>query len=175
MRLNDSAVPLPAAYTRHLSYNQHVQGELHDPIVYVPEAKTNYIQIATKVNSVKGHDDDDDDDDDEETPESPAQKQKSLLMFLTSSRLYIRVLAILIMILSFSLILTAVIMFGKAQNKPGHPLDQVPKPAAITDHPCIVFTGVAAMNFCISVTVLSLSFISSKVHLPSSDLIPRIL
>lgn len=54
-------------------------------------------------------------------------------------------------------------MFGKAQNKPGHPLDNVPKPATITDHPCIVFTGVAAMNLALSIAVLSLSCISSKV------------
>jgi hypothetical protein len=41
------------------------------------------------------------------------------------------------MIVLFSLILTAVIIFGKAQNNPSEPLDQTPKPAAITDHHCI--------------------------------------
>lgn len=91
--------------------------------------------------------------------------QKSVLIFLRDSRIYIRVLAILIMLVSFSLVLTAVIMFGKAQNQLGHPLDNVPKPAAITDHPCIVFTGVAAMNLVLSVAVLSLSCVSSKACL----------
>jgi hypothetical protein len=69
------------------------------------------------------------------------------------------------MLVSLSLILTAVVMFGKAQNKPGHPLDAIPKPATITDHPCIVFSAVAALNLLLSLTVFSLSCISSKVSL----------
>jgi len=90
--------------------------------------------------------------------------QKSVLIFIQDYQIYIRVLAILIMLVSFSLILTAVIMFGKAQNKPGHPLDNVPKPATITDHPCIVFSGVAALNLVLSIVVFSLSCISSKLR-----------
>jgi predicted tellurium resistance membrane protein TerC len=90
--------------------------------------------------------------------------QTSVLIFIQDYQIYIRVLAILIMLVSFSLILTAVVMFGKAQNKPGHPLDNVPKPTTITDHPCIVFSGVAALNLVLSTAVFSLSCISSKVN-----------
>jgi hypothetical protein len=152
-------VPIPAAYTRHLSYNQ-ANLQDHNPNVYV-ESKRDTVQTTTTTESesLKPKDEEEEDKDQEV---STGKRQKSLLIFLRDSRIYIRVLAILIMIVSFSLILTAVIMWSKAQNKPS--LASVPKPAAITDHPCIVFTGVAAMNLCISITVLSLSCLSSKVR-----------
>ncbi len=68
------------------------------------------------------------------------------------------------MIISLSLILTAVVMFSKAQNKPGHPLDSIPQPpTGISDSPCVVFSGVAAMNLVLSIAILSLSCMSSKV------------
>jgi len=154
---HEPVVPVPAAYSRQVSfgYSKHVPNEYHDPNVYV-EAKRNIHSSTTEADSLKEK------DDEAEQEVSTGKMQKSLLIFLQDSRIYIRVLAILIMLVSFSLILTAVIMFGKAQNKPGHPLDNVPKPANITDHPCIVFTGVAAMNLVLSVAVLSLSCVSSK-------------
>jgi hypothetical protein len=153
--LNDTAVPVPAAYTRHLSYNA-VNEEYHDPIVFVASKRDTVQTIATtEAESLKPKDEEDKDQE-----VSTGKEKKSLLIFLRDSRIYIRVLAILIMIVSFSLILTAVIMWGKAQNKPS--INNIPKPATITDHPCIVFTGVAAMNLCISITVLSLSCLSSK-------------
>jgi hypothetical protein len=142
--------------------------EHHDPTVYV---KRDIHSSSTEANSLKEKDE----EEDQEQEHSTGKMQKSVLIFLRDSRIYIRVAAILIMLVSLSLILTAVIMFGKAQNKPGHPLDKVPKSATITDHPCIVFTGVAAMNLLLSVSVLSLSCISSKassiypVHLYVSD------
>jgi len=68
------------------------------------------------------------------------------------------------MIVSLSLILTAVISFAKAQKKAGNPLNNVPKPAPITAHPCVVFSGVAAMNLVFSVSVLCLSCMSSKFN-----------
>jgi uncharacterized membrane protein SpoIIM required for sporulation len=115
------------------------------------------------MDSLKKRDEDQDELDEQDV--STGKMQKSVLIFLRDSRIYIRVLAILIMIVSLSLILTAVIMFEKAQNRPGHPLDAVPKPAAITDHPCIVFAGVAAMNLLLSLVILNLSWLSSKVGL----------
>jgi len=53
-------------------------------------------------------------------------------------------------------------MFAKAQKQPDNPLSLIPKQAEITDHPCIVFGGVAAMNLAISITILGLSWLSSK-------------
>jgi len=102
-------------------------------------------------------------DHDHEEETSRAKTRSSLLIYLRDSRIYLRVLAILIMIVSLSLILSAVVMFSKAQNKPGHPLDAIPQPpTGITDRPCIVFSGVAVMNLILSIGLLSLSCISSK-------------
>ena len=153
-------VPVPAAYSRQVSfgYSKNVPDEKDDPNVYVERD----IHSSSSIEDNRLKEKDAEKEQDQEG-NSTGKSQKSLLIFLHNSRIYIRVAAILIMLVSFSLILTAVIMFGKAQKKPGHPLDNVPHPAPITDHPCIVFTGVAVMNFFLSVTVLSLSCMSSKV------------
>ena len=160
--LQEPAVPVPAAYTREVSFRRSnwPLDEKHDPDIYIQ--RDIYSSSSTDASSLKEK------DEEEEQEESTGKLRKSVLIYIQSYRIYIRVLAILIMVVAFSLILTAVIMFGKAQNKPGHPLDNVPKPASITDHPCIVFTGVAAMNLVLSVFVLSLSCISSKVSSISS-------
>lgn len=99
----------------------------------------------------------------EEEAISKAKTRPSLLIYLRDSRIYIRVLAVIMMIVSLSLILTAVVMFSKAKNKSGHPLDSIPQPPpGITDSPCIVFSGIAAMNLVLSTGLLSLSCMSSK-------------
>lgn len=114
---------------------------------------------VTEVDSLKGKED----EKAQEEEVSAAKMRSSLLLYLRDSRIYIQVLAVLIMIVSLSLILSAVVMFSKAQNQPGHPLNSVPQPpTGITDSPCIVFSGVAAMNLVLSVVVLSLSCMSSK-------------
>ncbi len=153
-------VPVPAAYSRQVSfgYSKNVPDEKDDPNVYVK--RDVFSSSSTEGSSLKEKDDE---KEQYQEGNSTGKSQKSLLIFLHNSRIYIRVAAILIMLVSFSLVLTAVIMFGKAQKKPGHPLDIVPQPAPITDHPCIVFTGVAVMNFLLSVIVLSLGCMSSKV------------
>jgi hypothetical protein len=155
--LQESVVPVPAAYSRQVSfgYSKAPSNENNDPNVYV---KRDVHSSSAETNSLKEK------DEEQEQEESTGKMQKSVLIFIQDYQIYIRVLAILIMLVSFSLILTAVIMFGKAQNKPGHPLDNVPKPATITDHPCIVFSGVAALNLVLSIVVFSLSCISSKVN-----------
>jgi hypothetical protein len=157
--LQEAAVPVPAAYSRQVSfgYSKNIEKEDHDPNVYV---KREIHSSSTEVDSLKERDE----EQEQQQEESTGKTKKSVLIFIQSSRIYIRVAAILIMLISFSLILTAVIMFGKAQNKPGHPLDNVPHLATITDRPCLVFTGVAVMNLLLSVTVLSLSCLSSKVN-----------
>jgi len=156
----EPTVPVPAAYSRQVSfgYSKNDSNEYHNPNVYV-ETKRDIHSATTEADSLNEK------DEKQEQEFSTGKMQKSVLIFLRDSKIYIRVLAILIMIVSFSLILTAVIMFGKAQNKPGHPLDNVPKPATITDHPCVVFTSVAALNLILSVAVLSLSCVSSKACL----------
>jgi hypothetical protein len=185
----NTEVPLPAAYTRQLSYG-YTNDHHHDPNFYT-EVKEPIVQSPeSEVSSLK----------DDEQEISTGKRQKSVLIFLRSSRFYIRALAILVMIASLSLILTAVIMFSKAQKKPGNPLSSVPQPAPITDKvskvlcyctlttlsycsesmshssyshlstcgtnvlikPCLVFTGVAAMNLMLSLTVFALSLKSSK-------------
>jgi hypothetical protein len=156
-------VPVPAAYSRQVSfgYSKNVLDEKDDPNVYVK--RDIHSSSSTEGNNRNNLKEKDEEKEQDQEGNSTGKSQKSLLIFLHNSRIYIRVAAILIMLVSFSLILTAVTMFGKAQKKPGHPLDNVPHPAPITDHPCIVFTGVAVMNFFLSVTVLSLSCMSSKV------------
>jgi hypothetical protein len=72
------------------------------------------------------------------------------------------------MIVSLSLILTAVVRFEQAQKKPGHPLNNVPKPSNITVNPCIVFSGIAGMNLVLGFGLLALSCLSSKVCIPTS-------
>jgi len=87
------------------------------------------------------------------------KRQISLLMILRGSRIYIRVAAALCMIVSLSLVLAAIISFAKAKNDPKDPL----KPTIpVTDHPCIVFSGIAAMNLVLSISLLLLSCMSSK-------------
>jgi hypothetical protein len=115
-------VPLPAAYTRQVSYC-YTSDQHHDPNVYTEVKEPIVRSPESEVSSLK--------DDKQEI--STGKRQKSVLIFLRSSRFYIRVLAILIMIASFSLILTAVILFSKAQKKPENPLSSVPQPAPITD------------------------------------------
>jgi cytochrome c biogenesis factor len=105
----------------------------------------------------------------EEAEVSTGKRQKSVLIFLRSSRFYIRVIAVLIMIVSLALILTAIISFANAQKKAGNPLNNVSKSATITDHPCVVFSGVAAMNLVFSISILCLSCMSSKVGLAAYE------
>lgn len=154
--LQEPTVPLPAAYSRQVSYDVS-KNRPHNPNVYNWDKRDTTLSATTEIDSLKV-----DDKNDGKDMTSTGKHQKSVLIFIRDSRIYIRVLAILTMIVSLSLILTAVISFLSAQNKPGHPLDSVPKPTKITVHPCIVFSGVAAMNLVFSIAILSLSCISSK-------------
>ena len=95
---------------------------------------------------------------------SNGKRKTSMLLFLKDSRSYIRVIAVLIMIVSLSLVSTAIITFSKARKRAGNPLNNVPKNAPITDHPCIVFSGVAVMNLVFSISIVCVSCISSKVR-----------
>lgn len=88
---------------------------------------------VTEVDSLQGKE-----HDDQEEEVSTATKRSSLLIYLRDSRVYIRALAVLIMVISLSLILSAVVMFSKAKNKPGHPLDAIPQPpTGITVSPLV--------------------------------------
>jgi hypothetical protein len=156
--LQELAVPVPAAYFRQVSFG-YSKNDQHNSNFDV-DTKHDIHSSTTDFDSLKSKDEERDEQD-----VSTGKMQKSVLIFLWDSRIYIRVLAILIMVVSLSLILTAVIMFEKAQNTLGHPLDAVPKPATITDHPCLVFTGITAVNLLLSVAILSLSCTSSKVSL----------
>ncbi|KUJ20309.1 uncharacterized protein LY89DRAFT_730359 [Mollisia scopiformis] len=158
LTLKETAVPVPAAYTRHLSYDVSKDSQFN-PHVYVETKRMTTESGVTEVQSLKGKEL----DNDQEEEVSTAATRSSLLIFLRDSRIYIRVLAVLIMIISLALILSAVVMFSKAQRAPGHSLDSVPHPpSGITDSPCIAFSGVAAMNLVLSVALLSLSCMSSK-------------
>ncbi|CAG8979427.1 hypothetical protein HYALB_00013435 [Hymenoscyphus albidus] len=69
----------------------------------------------------------------------------------------------MIMIISFSLILSAVVRYENARKLPGNPLGTVPvPPLGITDFPCRVFMGIAGMDFLFSISILSLFYLSSK-------------
>ncbi|TVY48585.1 hypothetical protein LOCC1_G002651 [Lachnellula occidentalis] len=155
-------VPVPSAYPRQLSYGLS-KITSHNPLIYDANAESNRESIrpgVAEVDSVQV----DSDDENDVAKTSTGTKRSSLLIFLKDSRIYVRVLAIVIMIISLSLILTAVVQFAQAKKKTGHPLDAVPKPSGITDYPCIVFSGVAAMNLVLSISLFVLSCVSSKFN-----------
>jgi len=155
--LQETTVPIPAAYTKHLSYDVSQDSQFNHH-VYIESKTMTSKSGVTEVDSLQGKE-----HDDQEEEVSTATKRSSLLIYLRDSRVYIRALAVLIMVISLSLILSAVVMFSKAKNKPGHPLDAIPQPpTGITDSPCIVFSGVAALNLILSLMLLSASFLSSK-------------
>jgi hypothetical protein len=113
--------PLPAAYTRQLSYGLS-KPQYHNPNVYVQEydSSESTTSRGTEYSLKK------DNNRDVEENISNGKREKSVLIFLRDSRVYIRVIAVLIILVSLSLILTAVISFAKAQKKDGYPLDDVP-------------------------------------------------
>jgi len=157
----EAAVPVPAAYTRNVSYD-YSKNQYYRPVLS-NKSNSVWTPISESQISLKGLTGNDIGEKESEKEEgSSGRPHTSLLIFLRGSRYYIRVLAILVMIVSFSLILTAIISFSKAQGKPNHPLDSVPTPAPITDRPCIVFAGISAMNLVFSIAIISLSCISSK-------------
>ncbi|TVY42844.1 hypothetical protein LSUB1_G003755 [Lachnellula subtilissima] len=131
-------VPVPSAYTGQLSYEPS-EITPHNPLIYDANADSNQGVIGSsvaEVDSVKV----DSDDEKGKGKTSTGTRRSSLLLFLKDSRIYVRVLAI-----SFNL--------RKLKKKPGHPLDAVPKPSSITEYPCIVFSGVAAMNLVLSISL----------------------
>lgn len=147
--LHEPAVPVPAAYTHDVSYNY----------------STNYIDKENKRDTLQSTEYEIDNlknDEPEINSTSTGRAWDRALRMLNNSRFYIRILAVLIMIVSLALILSAVIHFAKAKRAPGHPLNQVPQPATITDQPCIVFSGIAFMNLFLSVAILVVSCSSSK-------------
>lgn len=159
------AVPVPSAYNRQLAYIPF-QTPQHGPNIYYrhDDEKINTFGTSTSEADFESF----------TTPEKEptSGRQKSVLIFLRDSRIYVRGLAVAIMIVSLSLILTAVIRFSQAQNAPGQPLSSVPTPenSKITDYPCIVFSGIAAMNLVLSVALVGLSCLSSKFKKSSNAL-----
>lgn len=163
-------VPIPSAYGRQISYNNSaVTSQIPPapaaPPVHTSEKHQDIVEVPYELDegSEKGNDK-------TEGSRKLGKRQTSVLIFLRDSRIYIRVLAIMIMIISFSLILVAVIKYDQAKQVPGNPLATVPvPPLGITDYPCRVFTGIAAMNLALSIIILSLSYLSSKVE----SILPR--
>lgn len=151
--------PLPAAYTRQLSYGFPIP-QHHSPNVYVRDYGSSVSERSPgkEIDSPQ-----EDNGKDGEQDFSSGKRKKSMLLFLRDSRFYIRIITVLIMMVSLSLVLTAIISFSKAQKKAGNPLNSVPKKAHITDHPCLVFSGVAVMNLVFSISILCVSCMSSKV------------
>lgn len=146
--LQEAAVPIPAAYTRHLSYDVSKDSQFNHH-VYIDSKPTNKSGV-TEVDSL--HEKEPDDGPEEEA--STATTRSSLLIYLGNSRIYLRVLAVLVMIVSLSLILSAVVIFSKAQNKPGHPLDAIPQPPTgitvsppLAIHTCIRSTRTFLTHF----------------------------
>jgi hypothetical protein len=149
------AVPIPAAYTHNYSTTQY-----YNPSFYIDNEGNKRDTLHSteyEVDSLKN-------DEPEKNPTSAGRAWDCALRMLNNSRFYIRILAVLMMIVSLTLILSAVIHFVKARRAPGQPLNQVPQPAPITDQPCIVFSGVAFMNLFLSVAMLVVSCVSSKFN-----------
>ncbi|POS83174.1 hypothetical protein EPUL_005505 [Erysiphe pulchra] len=97
-----------------------------------------------------------------EGPKSTKERIKALFRFLIfNSKEYTRIIIILIMIVSLILMLLPLVIWEKAQKKPND-YDDTPNSPPITTKPCVMFAGVATMNFAISVILLALSLLSSK-------------
>ena len=155
-------VPLPMAYTRQIAYD-YSKNQYYNPNLHVENHESKRDTVDSTVTEVDSLESKRDNEKIQEEDFATAKFQKSILMHLRNSRFYIRAFAVLVMISSLSLIVTAVVMFSKAKRQPGNPLGQVPQPAPITDRPCIVFSGVAAMNLILSLSVFWLGCASSKV------------
>ncbi|PQE31020.1 hypothetical protein CJF32_00006058 [Rutstroemia sp. NJR-2017a WRK4] len=154
------AIPPPAAYSRQVSYGHATSTISHEAIAdeYVvppthavvenPEAGSSQMSFTEisledgkKASKGKGT--------------SSTKPRWPIIRWFSSSRFYIRGFAIMVMITSFALILTAVVMFEKhGQRATGA--------AFVTDYPCQVFLGIATMNLVLSIAFLFLSCISSK-------------
>jgi len=76
------AVPLPVAYTCHVSHTKAIQGH-HDSGVY-DEVKIDNVQTVTEADGLKGND-----DEGKEEAGSAGKAKKSVLIFLRNSRIYI--------------------------------------------------------------------------------------
>ena len=155
----EPTVPIPAPYDRQIHYCQSKPSSISPSVAsHTSELKQDEFAVEeSDDDSLKSYEK-------EDAGRAVGKRQMSVLIFLRDSRIYIRVLAILIMITSFSLILGAVIKYAQARRVSGHPLDAIPKPPlGITDYPCRVFTGIAGMNLAFSIIIISLSCVSSKV------------
>ncbi|PQE08168.1 hypothetical protein CJF31_00008267 [Rutstroemia sp. NJR-2017a BVV2] len=160
LSLQEVAIPPPAAYSRQISYGRTTSTISHEDIAdeYVvppthavaenPEAgssQTSFTEISLEDGKKALKD----------KCTSSTKPRWPIIRWLSSSRFYIRGFAIMVMMASFALILTAVIMFEKhGQRATGA--------AFVTDYPCQVFVGIATMNLVLSITFLFLSCISSK-------------
>jgi len=169
--LHENAVPLPRAYTRAVSYDisaknpisyDYLRNQYYNPNTYVNQepSKQDTASTISDYDSLSLYK-----EVEEEEAASPAKFRSPMFRYLKNSRLWIRTLTILVMITSAALILTAIIKFNNAKNAPGQAFNNLPQPAPITDHPCIVFTGIAVMNLLLSVTVWVLSCCSSRFHI----------
>lgn len=163
--LEPEPVPIPLAYGRQISYNHSTPNpQTQAPAAPATPAHTNEKHQDTVEVPFEPEDASEKGKDNEDGSRKLGKRKISVLIFLRDSRIYIRVLAIMIMIISFSLILAAVIKYDQAKKVSGNPLATVPvPPLGITDYPCRVFTGIAAMNLALSITILTLSYLSSKV------------
>ncbi|KAM3077739.1 hypothetical protein ACMFMG_007062 [Clarireedia jacksonii] len=157
--LQETAIPPPAAYPRQISYDGATNTISHENIAseYVPHTHT----IAENPKAGSSHTSFTEIGLEDEEKHSKGERTSStkprwpIIRWLSGSRFYIRGFTIMVMMVSFALILTAVIMFEKhGQSASGA--------ASITDFPCRVFVGIATMNLVLSSTFLLLSCISSK-------------
>lgn len=145
----------PSAYASNISYGATPDHE-DDPDMYyqTKDSKPQPFQVVDmETQSLRSNHD--------EVRRSKGVLPAYALVFISKSRYYIRALAIIIMILSVILILTGIGKFSKAKKNPN--FDKIPKPAPITDQPCVVFTGIAVMNLVLSALLILTSCFSSKV------------
>lgn len=154
-------VPLPLAYSRNVSYD-YSRSPSFSQSLYADKnsvrTPSSDVDSFTGEHNGAGHKN-------QESGLPLGKRQLSLLIILRGSRIYTRVATVVVMLGSLSLILAAIISFSKAKNNPTTPLrSNVP----VTDQPCIVFSGIAAMNLVLSISLLVLSCASSKVSSPRS-------
>lgn len=139
----------------HSSETSYEHGEGNHPTYHQPkDSKIQSFRVDSDYESLHSS------HEDGKRPKS--MKPVYIFWFLSKSRYYIRAVAIMVMVISVALILTGAVKFSRAMNDPR--FDQIPKNAPITVHPCVVFTGVAALNLALSAAVLLMSCVSTKVR-----------
>ncbi|SZF04681.1 unnamed protein product [Blumeria hordei] len=149
--LQDFSVPIPPAYSRQAPY-------VCKPDLDMPSRPSRDTFQP------------DPNDSDQGWPEKEQYEDKlssgmyglPVLVILQHSRIFFRALAILIIIASIALVLAAVVIFEKMRSN--QKVGELASRDTVTIKPCAVFLGIAAMNLIMSIMLLAVSSLPTKLR-----------